>query len=206
MADWAAARVQPFHPGLKVEKSASPVRLTEPGEVTYTYRVTNTGDVPLAGVAEGITDDTCSPVEYVSGDKDGDGLLDTPDSIFEDSLDETWIFECTTRVDETTKNVVTVPGIPSGPDGATLCGPDAEEGLSQVPCDVGDRDKARVVVDRPEPPGTGPDSDNGPDNGGDLGGTGAPPWLRELLLAGMALVVAGILLILAARRRRPAPA
>ena len=56
----------PFHPAIEVEKSASPTHLNGPGEVTYTYQVRNTGDVPLAGV-KSITDDTCSPVTYVSG-------------------------------------------------------------------------------------------------------------------------------------------
>ena len=90
--DWAAARVDPFNPSLAIEKTADPTELVEGGPVTYTYEVTNTGDVPLAGVAETITDDTCAPVEYVSGDIDGDGLLDTPRSIFEDKADETWVF------------------------------------------------------------------------------------------------------------------
>ena len=104
MADFAVAFVDTFHPGIEVDKTADPTVLVGGGRVTYTYRVRNTGDVPLADVAERITDDTCSPVTYVSGDTDGDGLLDTPDSIFEDSLDETWVFTCTTDVDETTTN------------------------------------------------------------------------------------------------------
>ncbi len=91
VADWAAVRVQPFHPAIHVEKSAQPTRVVDSGRVTYTYRVTNTGDVPLAGVAESISDDTCSPVSYVKGDRDGDDLLDTPNSIFEDEADETWV-------------------------------------------------------------------------------------------------------------------
>ena len=64
--------------------------------------------MPLADVAERITDDTCSPVRYVSGDQDDDGLLDTPNSIFEDAADETWIFTCTHDVDRDTTNTVVV--------------------------------------------------------------------------------------------------
>jgi archaellum component FlaG (FlaF/FlaG flagellin family) len=145
--DLDAAFVQPFHPGIEVEKSAEPKTLLGPGEVTYTYRVRNTGDVPLAGVKEGITDDTCSPVTYVRGDTDGDNLLDTPTSIFEDSADEVWIFTCTTTLDETTTNTVVVPGTPVDPGGDPLCGPDAPDALRvDEPCDTSDRDRAKVRV------------------------------------------------------------
>ena len=74
----AAAFVQPFTPAIEVTKTASPTRIVDSGQVTYTYDVRNTGDVPLADVAERITDDTCSPVTYVRGDQDDDELLDTP--------------------------------------------------------------------------------------------------------------------------------
>ena len=104
VVDFDAAFVDAFHPGIEVDKTADPTALLGGGEVTYTYRVRNTGDVPLSNVADRITDDTCSPVTYVTGDNDGDGLLDTPNSIFEDHLDETWIFTCTTRIDQTTTN------------------------------------------------------------------------------------------------------
>ena len=115
VSDFATAQVTPFHPGIEVDKSASPTHLNGPGKVTYTYHVRNTGDVPLAGVKDAITDDTCSPVTYVSGDKDGDNLLDTPNSIFEDALDETWVFTCTTTVDQDTTNTVIVSGTPTDP-------------------------------------------------------------------------------------------
>jgi uncharacterized repeat protein (TIGR01451 family) len=50
---------------------------------TYTYRLTNTGHVPLHGV--GIVDTPCGSASYVSGDANGDETLD---------LDETWVFAC----------------------------------------------------------------------------------------------------------------
>ena len=137
--------MQVFHPGIAVAKTADPTTLLGGGEVTYTYEVTNTGDVPLSGVAEGITDDTCTPVTFVSGDEDGDGLLDTPTSIFEDALDETWIFTCTTTVTETTTNVVTVPGTPTDPDGQPLCGSTEPLKVAE-PCDVTDNGTATVTV------------------------------------------------------------
>jgi uncharacterized repeat protein (TIGR01451 family) len=138
--DADAARVTVFHPGISVEKSADPTLLVGSGEVTYTYRVKNTGDVPLADVASRITDDTCSPLRYVSGDQDGDGLLDTPKSIFEDAVDETWVFRCRTTVSETTTNTVTVNGTPVDQDGHVLCDP---------ACDVSDKDRATVRVVEP---------------------------------------------------------
>jgi LPXTG-motif cell wall-anchored protein len=147
--DAAPAFVQTFQPAIEVTKTATPTRLVGSGEVEYTYEVRNTGDVPLAGVAERITDDTCSPVSYVSGDQDEDGLLDTPTSIFEDALDETWTFTCTVTLSETTTNTVVVTGTPTDPGGVALCGgEEGEGGAAQVPepCDVTDDDQATVTV------------------------------------------------------------
>ena len=114
--------------------------------MTYTYEVRNTGDVPLADVESRITDDTCAPLTYVSGDKDGDGLLDTPVSIFEDAADETWTFTCRTDVDVTTTNTVVATGTPVDAGGDVLCGPSASLPRSSKPCDVRDSDTALVTV------------------------------------------------------------
>ena len=55
--------------------------------VTYVYTVTNTGNDVLNLVrATAVTDDKCSPVQYVSGDTGDDQKL---------GLSETWIYECT---------------------------------------------------------------------------------------------------------------
>ena len=113
--------MQAFHPASRSPRPPTRRSLVGRGDVTYTYTVRNTGDVPLSGVADRITDDTCSPVTYVSGDEDLDGLLDTINSIFEDALDETWMFTCTTSSTRTTTNVVTVTGTPTDPDGEPLC-------------------------------------------------------------------------------------
>jgi hypothetical protein len=146
--DASAAFVGVFNPAIDVVKTASPTSLLESGDVTYTYEVRNTGDVPLADVESRIVDDRCAPVAYVSGDLDDDGLLDTPNSIFEDAADEIWIFTCTTRVTTDTVNVVTVTGTPTDPDGALLCG-DQPVGLIApliAPCDVSDTATATVTV------------------------------------------------------------
>jgi uncharacterized repeat protein (TIGR01451 family) len=140
------AFVQPFHPALQVTKTATPTELLGGGAVTYTYQVRNTGDVPLADVAARITDDTCANVTYVSGDDDGDGLLDTINSIFEDAADETWTFTCATTVNTTTTNTVTVTGTPTDPVGQPLCGPQT---TVPDPCDVTSNAVATVTVTAP---------------------------------------------------------
>ncbi|HEY5114797.1 MAG TPA: hypothetical protein VIJ00_04680, partial [Nakamurella sp.] len=124
--------------------------LFDGGSVTYTYQVRNTGDVPLSGVADRITDDTCSPVTYVSGDDDADGLLDTPNSIFEDAADETWIFTCTADVTQTTTNTVVVTGTPTDGGGEPLCGPtDTPRAQVAGPCDTTGQATATVTVAQP---------------------------------------------------------
>jgi len=208
VVDFDVAQVTTFRPGIEVMKSASPTELGQPGPVTYTYKVANTGDVPLADVSERITDDTCSPVKYVSGDTDRDGLLDTSKSIFEDRADELWTFTCTTTVSRDTVNTVKVTGSPSGPEGQPLCGPDAEPFLVQTSCDVGDQDRAKVVVTGTGGPGTG---GGGPPEGGTNAGggppmaqTGGPSWLGPALLLGMLLVAVGggLVAVSSARRSR----
>jgi LPXTG-motif cell wall-anchored protein len=141
--------VQVFEPGIDVIKRAFPTQLVGSGEVTYTYEVTNVGDVPLADVEERITDDTCAPVEFLTGDDDADGLLDSPNSIFEDAADERWFFRCTTTVSEDTTNVVDVIGTPTDPGGVDLCGPESSDLRVDAPCDVTDSDRAVVEVLEP---------------------------------------------------------
>jgi uncharacterized repeat protein (TIGR01451 family) len=93
-------------PGIKVVKSAEPDTLPAGGgEVTYTFKVTNVGNVALTNVD--VTDKpSCGTIDLVSGDEDHDNKLD---------LDETWIFRCTTTVTES----VTDTGTATGHDGNT---------------------------------------------------------------------------------------
>jgi LPXTG-motif cell wall-anchored protein len=198
VADFDLAFVQPFTPAITVEKSAAPTELAAGGgPVTYTYLVRNIGDVPLADVASRIGDDTCSPVAYVSGDEDGDGLLDTPTSIFEDALDETWVFTCTTSVTTTTANTVVVTGSPTDEGGTPLCGPDSVGGFP--PCDVTATDDAVVVVAGVPP--TTPPVPTPPGPNGQLPDTGAS-GLGTMLATGALALMLGSLLVAVARRRQ----
>ena len=108
------------NPGIDVVKTATPFQVLPGGTATYTYAVSNTGNVPLAGVRGSITDDKCSPVSYVSGDLNDNGLLDAAEN---GSAAETWIFTCSTILTEDTTNVVTVDGTPVLPDGTPIGDP-----------------------------------------------------------------------------------
>lgn len=91
-------------PLIHVTKIPSPLTLgAGGGMVTYTKRVTNPGTVPLSNIR--LTDDKCGPVTYVSGDTNGNSLLDPT---------ETWLYTCQTRLTQTTTNTVTAAGDANG--------------------------------------------------------------------------------------------
>jgi uncharacterized repeat protein (TIGR01451 family) len=164
--DSAVAGAIPYLPGIAVSKVALQTEVPAGGSVTYRYEVVNTGNIPLANVAESITDDKCSPVTYVEGDVDENGLLTSAVNIFEFSTDaEIWVFTCTTIVTEDTVNVVTVSGVPTGPNAAEL-GPAVSASANA----------AVQVIGTVPIPSTGNES-------GNLVGTGA-----TLILVGAALV------------------
>lgn len=118
---------------IQVTKKANPTALLSgPGSVTYTYKVTNEGDVSLRNVS--VKDDKCSPVTYVSGDTNNNERL---------GMDETWIYTCTKRVSATETNTATARGSAS------------DNGDYET-----DTDKATVVVSVPGFPQSGVGSGN----------------------------------------------
>lgn len=83
-----------------------PDQLTLPssgGMVIYTERVTNPGTVPISNVH--LTDDKCSPTEYVAGDTNNDSKLD---------MTESWMYSCKTNLTTTTTNTAIVDGEANG--------------------------------------------------------------------------------------------
>jgi hypothetical protein len=73
------------------------------GSVTYEYAVSNIGPVAMSNVT--VIDNKCAPAVFVTGDADGDSLLD---------LTETWTYRCTTTLTLTTTNTVTATGQANG--------------------------------------------------------------------------------------------
>lgn len=94
-------------PLINVTKIPSPLALPSgPGSITYTYEVTNVGIVAMRGVWA--KDDKCEAVTFVSGDTNGDSLLD---------VNENWLYRCTKKVLTTETNTVTAHGSANGWDG-----------------------------------------------------------------------------------------
>jgi len=91
-------------PLINVRKVPSPLALPNgPGSVTYNYTVTNPGAVTLTDLT--LVDDQCSNVQFLGGDTNGNGWLETS---------ETWTYSCTTTLNTTTVNYATARGIGNG--------------------------------------------------------------------------------------------
>jgi uncharacterized repeat protein (TIGR01451 family) len=87
------------NPAIELVKVASRDVVTRGETVVYSYTVANIGNVPLFEIA--VTDDKCSPLTFVTGDTDGDSLLD---------LTERWLYTCSTVIIQTTTNTAIVTG------------------------------------------------------------------------------------------------
>ncbi|HEY5197818.1 MAG TPA: hypothetical protein VIJ51_12415 [Solirubrobacteraceae bacterium] len=95
-------------PHTTLVKTASPSSGPVPLPVTYSYTETNDGtNAPISGVA--LTDSNCSPVTFVSGDANSDGVL---------NVGETWHYTCS--------KTLTTAGTISNT--ATATGTDVEDG------------------------------------------------------------------------------
>ncbi|MCX6738920.1 MAG: ice-binding family protein [Candidatus Parcubacteria bacterium] len=91
-------------PLIHVTKIPSPLILPVGGGiVTYVKRVTNPGTIALSNIR--VTDDKCSPVEYVSGDLNKDLKLDPT---------EMWTYLCRSNLSQTTTNTATASGEANG--------------------------------------------------------------------------------------------
>jgi len=94
----------PIAPLIHVIKKADPIDLASVGGlVTYTYNVINPGTVSLDNVT--LIDDKCTNVTFISGDNNGNSLLET---------NETWNYTCQQNVTETTLNTATATGHANG--------------------------------------------------------------------------------------------
>jgi hypothetical protein len=89
---------------INITKVAYPLSLpSEGGDITFTYRVNNPGVVPLSNVS--VTDDKCNNMSGKLGDTNANELLD---------ITEVWVYNCTTHLNETTTNTVSVEASANG--------------------------------------------------------------------------------------------
>lgn len=110
-------------PNINITKIPSPLTLPlGPGPVTFTYAVTNIGQVPMTDVW--VKDDKCSPVTYVSGDINNNARL---------GLTETWTYRCTKTVSQTETNTATAHGSYNGWDTYDNANATVAVNLSLVP-------------------------------------------------------------------------
>lgn len=98
---------------VNITKVAYPLSLPAAGgKITFTYKVTNPGVVPLSEVT--VADNKCRAMSGKLGDVNGNDLLD---------IHEVWIYTCTMNLRETTTNTVTVTASANGlkaTDSATI--------------------------------------------------------------------------------------
>ena len=118
-----------IHPSIHVVKSG-PATAHEGDTVTYTFTVTNTGDIPLSSVT--VTDNVAGNAVYQSGDTNADGMLD---------LDETWVF--------TKDYTIPTPQVANVVNTATVCGYDPIQAVANDPTATCDTDMHTLDVLHP---------------------------------------------------------
>ena len=90
-------------PLISIKKVPTPLSLSASGSVAYNYTVTNPGTVAISNIS--VVDNKCSPVNFVSGDTNGNSKLD---------VNETWKYNCATTISQTTTNTATATGMANG--------------------------------------------------------------------------------------------
>jgi hypothetical protein len=102
-----------LHPAIQVEKTVSSSSIDRGESVTYTYTVTNAGDIQLSDIH--VMDDKVTPI-YQSGDTNEDGWLNLEEIIgdLEEggtiSPAEVWTYTATSSPTHTVTNTVTASG------------------------------------------------------------------------------------------------
>lgn len=115
--------IPPVPPLIDVVKVPSPLTLPSgPGPVTYTYTLNNIGTVTATNIT--MTDDSCSPAAYVSGDTNANAQLE---------VSETWTYTCTTTVTATHTNTATATAIANGITATDIASATVVVGSSAVP-------------------------------------------------------------------------
>ena len=110
-------------PLIDVVKMPSPLALPAgPGAVTYTYTLRNIGTVPVNNIT--MIDDSCSPLNLISGDTNADSKLD---------MSETWIYRCSTTLSATRMNTVVATGYANGISATDIAYATVVVGASIVP-------------------------------------------------------------------------
>ncbi len=115
--------IPPVPPLIDVVKVPSPLALPGgPGPVTYNYTVRNIGTVPMSNVT--MIDDSCAPLNFVSGDTNGDSKLD---------LNEVWTYRCSTSLAATHTNIVVATGWANGISASDIATATVVVGVPIVP-------------------------------------------------------------------------
>ena len=120
---WSGSATPPVPPLIDVVKVPTPLALPAgSGPVTYSYTLRNVGTVPVTNIT--MVDDSCSPLNFVSGDTNGDSKLD---------VSETWVYSCSTTLSKTHTNTVIATGMANGLTATDIANATVVVGMPVVP-------------------------------------------------------------------------